>query len=43
VKAEANADGESGEGHWEVLLKEYPERLPISRRQWAMVKATARV
>jgi two-component system response regulator AlgR len=43
VKAEASADGEAGEGHWEVLLKEFPERLPISRRQWAMVKATARV
>lgn len=43
VKADVNGDGEPGEGHWEVLLKEFPERLPISRRQWAMVKATARV
>jgi two-component system response regulator AlgR len=36
-------NGEEGaEGHWEVLLKELPERLPISRRQWPTVKAAAR-
>jgi two-component system response regulator AlgR len=34
--------GEAGDGHWEVLLKELPERLPISRRQWPTVKAAAR-
>jgi two-component system response regulator AlgR len=33
---------EAAEGHWEVLLKELPERLPISRRQWPTVKAAAR-
>jgi two-component system response regulator AlgR len=43
VKAETNENGESGEGHWEVLLKEFPERLPISRRQWSVVRASARV
>ena len=41
VKGEVADDGESGEGHWEVLLKELPERLPISRRQWPAVKAAA--
>ncbi|MCS6945445.1 MAG: LytTR family DNA-binding domain-containing protein [Sutterellaceae bacterium] len=30
------------EGHWEVLLKELPERLPISRRQWPIVKSVLR-
>ncbi|HXF47280.1 MAG TPA: LytTR family DNA-binding domain-containing protein [Burkholderiaceae bacterium] len=33
---------EVADGHWEVLLKELPERLPISRRQWPTVKAAAR-
>jgi len=42
VKGEIADDGESGEGHWEVLLKELPERLPISRRQWPTVKAAAK-
>ncbi len=43
VRADVAEDGESGgEGHWEVLLKELPERLPISRRQWPTVKAAAR-
>ena len=34
-------EGESGEGHWEVLLRGVAERLPISRRQWSTVKAAA--
>ncbi|MFN9805731.1 MAG: LytTR family DNA-binding domain-containing protein, partial [Betaproteobacteria bacterium] len=38
----AAEDGDAGDGHWEVLLKELPERLPISRRQWPAVKAAAR-
>lgn len=42
VRGEVSEDGESGEGHWEVLLKELPERLPISRRQWPTVKAAAK-
>lgn len=36
-------EGEGGEGHWEVLLRGVPERLPISRRQWASVKASTRL
>jgi two-component system response regulator AlgR len=42
VKGGADADGETSEGHWEVLLKEVAERLPVSRRQWPAVKAAAR-
>lgn len=30
---------DSAEGHWVVLLKGLDERLPVSRRQWAQVKA----
>lgn len=43
VKGGTDAEGEmTSEGHWEVLLKELPEKLPISRRQWPTVKAAAR-
>ena len=41
VRGSIDEDGESSEGHWEVLLKDVPERLPISRRQWPTVKAAA--
>ncbi len=40
VRGTVDGDGDGGEGHWEVLLKELPERLPISRRQWPQVKST---
>jgi two-component system response regulator AlgR len=42
IKGVVDGDGDVGEGHWEVLLKELPERLPISRRQWPTVKAAAK-
>jgi two-component system response regulator AlgR len=42
VRGTVDEEGESSEGHWEVLLKEVPERLPISRRQWPTVKAASR-
>ncbi|MCS7100816.1 MAG: LytTR family DNA-binding domain-containing protein [Burkholderiaceae bacterium] len=42
-RVRAGAGSEAGaDGHWEVLLKELPERLPISRRQWSVVKAVLR-
>lgn len=42
-RVKGGVDGDDGaEGRWEVLLKELPERLPISRRQWPTVKAAAR-
>ena len=40
VRGAVDNEGEGGEGHWEVLLKELPDRLPISRRQWPLVKQT---
>lgn len=43
VKGAVDERGEVGEGHWEVMLKDLAERLPISRRQWATVKAAAGV
>jgi two-component system response regulator AlgR len=42
VKGQVDEEGEPGEGHWEVLLKDLNERLPISRRQWPTVKAAAK-
>jgi two-component system response regulator AlgR len=30
--------GSDDEAHWEVLLEGVPERLPVSRRQWAAVR-----
>jgi len=42
VKGEVDEGGDAGEGHWEVLLRDTPERLPISRRQWPSVKAAAK-
>ena len=41
VKAGPAGEGESAEGHWEILLRGMDERLPISRRQWPAVKAAA--
>jgi two-component system response regulator AlgR len=33
------AEGEAPELHWTLVLKGVPEHLPVSRRQWAQVKA----
>jgi two-component system, LytTR family, response regulator AlgR len=33
------AEGEPPELHWTLVLKGVPEHLPVSRRQWAQVKA----
>jgi two-component system response regulator AlgR len=43
VRGAPDEEGSEAEGHWEVLLHRLPERLPISRRQWAAVKAVAPV
>ena len=44
VKARPDGgDSDSGEGHWEVVLKAISERLPVSRRQWPTVKSATGV
>ncbi len=42
VRGSVDDEGEASEGHWEVLLKDVSDRLPISRRQWPTVKAAAK-
>jgi two-component system response regulator AlgR len=39
-----DGDGESDKGQepWQVILRDIDDRLPISRRQWAVVKALVR-
>ncbi len=41
VKSRPEGEGEAPEGHWEIILRDMDERLPISRRQWPAVKAHA--
>jgi two-component system response regulator AlgR len=41
VRGKPEGEGESTEAHWEILLRDLDERLPISRRQWPTVKALA--
>jgi len=43
VKSRPEGEGDAPEGHWEILLRDMDERLPISRRQWPAVKALARL
>lgn len=31
-------EGEPGDPYWQVVLREVPEKLPVSRRQWSIVK-----
>ena len=42
VRGAPDEEGDSGEGHWEVLLRGVDERLAISRRQWPAVKAATK-
>ena len=32
---------EDGENQWQALLRDIPEKLPVSRRQWPLVKSLA--
>ena len=34
--------GDEGDAHWEVLLKDVPETLPVSRRQQSIVREIGR-
>ena len=38
----ADGEGERGQEAWQVILRDVAERLPISRRQWSVVKALVR-
>ena len=38
----ADGEGERGQEAWQVILRDVTERLPISRRQWPVVKALVR-
>ena len=39
VVRESEGAGEGGDPHWALCLKDLPERLPVSRRQWPVAKA----
>jgi two-component system response regulator AlgR len=39
---DADGDGEKAQESWQVILRGVDERLPISRRQWPVVKALVR-
>lgn len=34
-------EGDGGEAYWQVVLRDVPDRLPVSRRQWPTVKGLA--
>ncbi len=38
----AETEGEGGEAYWQVVLHGVADRLPVSRRQWPIVKGLAR-
>lgn len=40
--AEGDADADKGLESWQVILRDIDDRLPISRRQWSVVKALVR-
>ena len=35
-------DAENAETQWQALLRGIPEKLPVSRRQWPLVKSFAK-
>lgn len=39
VERDPGAAGDGGDPHWVLCLKDIPERLPVSRRQWPQAKA----
>jgi two-component system response regulator AlgR len=42
VRGFERAAGDGDEAHWNVVLDGVPERLPVSRRQWAEVRTLAK-
>ena len=43
VERAVAAAGERGQDAWQVILRGLDERLPVSRRQWAVVRALVRI
>lgn len=41
-KGAMQIDGEKGQESWQVILRDVPDRLPISRRQWPLIKSLVR-
>ncbi|HRF04882.1 LytTR family DNA-binding domain-containing protein [Accumulibacter sp.] len=39
---EKSGDGDDAETQWQAILRDLPERLPVSRRQWPLLKSFAR-
>ena len=35
---ERTGEPDGGDAHWAVLIRGVPERLPVSRRQWPVVR-----
>ena len=42
VHVDAESDGERGQESWQVIIRGIDDRLPISRRQWSVVKSLVR-
>jgi two-component system response regulator AlgR len=36
-----DGEAEAGDPYWQVVLRDVTERLPVSRRQWSIVKGLA--
>ncbi len=43
VKGVVRVHSDDGEPHWEIILSDPEERLPISRRQWTMVREELKI
>jgi two-component system response regulator AlgR len=42
AEGESDSESDKGQESWQVILRDVDDRLPISRRQWAAVKALVR-
>jgi two-component system, LytTR family, response regulator AlgR len=39
---DGDTDADKSQESWQVILRDVEERLPVSRRQWPVVKALVR-
>jgi len=39
---EKGSDGDDADAQWQAILRDVPDRLPVSRRQWSLLKSFAR-